>query len=130
MKVSELCRQAQVSKALVRHYESLGLIYSRPVQAGSRQYRDFPDETVRRLQLIRQGQAIGFTLKDIAPLLDAFMAKEMSRGEALQVLLEQKRRIEDVIECALQTHRQISEKIDHLHQKPSGGCFSEDNKKG
>ncbi len=49
----------------IRYYERLGLI-ARPRSAGG--YRVYPDETVRRLQFVRNAQKLGFSLKEIASL--------------------------------------------------------------
>ena len=63
MRIGELCRQAGVSKELVRHYESLGLISSSPVQAGSRVYREFDEQALNRLYLIQKAKKYGFNAK-------------------------------------------------------------------
>lgn len=49
MRIGELCNEAGVSKELVRHYESLGLISSLPIQAGSRTYREFDEHALNGL---------------------------------------------------------------------------------
>ena len=89
MRIGELCRQAGVSKELVRHYESLGLISSSSVQAGSRVYREFDEQALNRLYLVQKAKNMGLTLKQIKPLLDAFLNYDMSDTEAISILLKQ-----------------------------------------
>lgn len=89
MRIGELCKRANVSKELVRHYESLGLIYSSEMAAGSRYYRQFNDETLVRLSLISVGKKIGLTLREIKPLLDAYLGEELSKKEIVFTLKEQ-----------------------------------------
>ena len=49
----------------IRYYERVGLI-ARPRSAGG--YRVYPDETVRRIQFVRNAQKLGFSLKEIGDL--------------------------------------------------------------
>ena len=51
----------------VRFYERKALVAD-PRKNGVG-YRDYPAEAVRRVRFIRQAQALGFTLKEIADLL-------------------------------------------------------------
>ena len=59
---------AKVSVETIRFYERKGLIDqpSKPLHAG---FRIYPDETVRRIQFIRQAQEIGYSLREISELL-------------------------------------------------------------
>jgi MerR family transcriptional regulator, copper efflux regulator len=67
--IGRAAREAGVHVETIRYYERLGLI-ARPravsKEAGS--YRVYPDETVRRLQFVRNAQKLGFSLKEIAEL--------------------------------------------------------------
>ncbi|MGB1239210.1 MAG: MerR family transcriptional regulator [Pseudomonadales bacterium] len=123
MRISELCQRGGTSKALVRHYESLGLLHSTSQAAGSRHYRDFPEESLRRLELIAAGKEIGLTLKQIQPLLDAFLTRDMTREEALAVLDQQLRQIEQVLISAARTKALIEHRIEEVKAKPTSQCF-------
>ena len=63
--ISRAAREAGVHVETIRYYERLGLI-ARP--RASQGYRDYPEETVRRLRFIRNAQQLGFSLKEIAQL--------------------------------------------------------------
>jgi Hg(II)-responsive transcriptional regulator len=65
--IGALARRAGVGVETVRFYERRGLV-RRPPRPGSG-FRAYPEETVARLRFIRQAQALGFTLKEIADLL-------------------------------------------------------------
>jgi MerR family transcriptional regulator, copper efflux regulator len=62
-----LCDVASVTRGQLRVYEAAGLIA--PPQRTASGYRDYPPDTVQRLQAIRQLKDIGFTLAEIALLL-------------------------------------------------------------
>lgn len=57
-----------VSTDTLRHYERKGVL-PRP-RRRSNGYREYPPETVERLKLIRRALAIGFTLDELAAILN------------------------------------------------------------
>lgn len=63
MLIGELIQRTGVTKDTVRLYERKGFINSVPVQAGSREYRDYPEETVATIQAIRQARLYGVSLQ-------------------------------------------------------------------
>ncbi len=63
MQIGQVAAQAGVSVQTVRLYERLGLI-AQAVRRPSG-YREYPATVVQRIQAIKQGQALGFTLKEI-----------------------------------------------------------------
>jgi MerR family mercuric resistance operon transcriptional regulator len=52
----------------IRFYERRGLIAQPPKPAASG-FRRYPEETVARIRFIRQGQELGFSLREIGELL-------------------------------------------------------------
>lgn len=83
--IGKLADQAGVSVETVRYYQRLGLI-SEP-EKPRQGYRHYPLDTVSRLAFIKRAQQLGFTLGEIAELLD------MGRGSCDEVRgrAEQKR---------------------------------------
>ena len=69
MKIGEIAHQAGVTVDTVRFYERVG-VFPAPARTSSG-YRDFTADTVERIQLTRQLQAIGFTLSDAVDALAA-----------------------------------------------------------
>lgn len=126
MQIGELCKKADVSKELVRHYESLGLIVSGTTQAGSRTYRSFSPDSIERLRLIKKGKAIGLSLKQIQPLLDAFLNQKMSDKEAIDILTQQSQYIDSVIERANEMKSLISIHLSKVKSNKAGSCKSLD----
>lgn len=122
MRIGEFCRQAGVSKELVRHYESLGLISSSPVQAGSRVYREFNEQALNRLYLIQKAKNMGLTLKQIKPLLDAFLNYDMSDTEAISILLKQSEHMDEIIQQAQDVKNLIQDQIDKIEGKVERHC--------
>lgn len=67
VKIGEVARAAGVSTTAIRYYESLGLIGA-PERTASG-YRDYPEATVDRLDFVRQAQATGLSLDEIASIM-------------------------------------------------------------
>lgn len=86
MLIGELVRQTGLSKDGIRYYEQLGLIHSSPKEAGSRIYRDYHSDTIKRIELIECGKRAGFTLKEIQPLLSLFLNGEMDKSQKDKIL--------------------------------------------
>ena len=67
MRSGELARAGGVNIETLRYYERRGLLAEPPRLASG--YREYPPEALSRLQLIKQAQALGLTLGEIAGLL-------------------------------------------------------------
>ncbi len=68
MTISKAARAAGVGIETIRFYERNGLIEQPPKPAFGG-FRVYPAETVRRVRFIRQGQDLGFSLREIEELL-------------------------------------------------------------
>lgn len=113
MLIGELVQKSGLSKDTLRHYEALGLIKSTPVQAGTRSYRDFGEDTLERLSMISYGKLMGATLKQMAPFIDRILSGEASEEErrmVLQgVLAEVEKRIADLETARAELNRMIAD---------------------
>lgn len=89
MKIGEVATQAGVTVDTVRYYERIGVLP--PAARMASGYRDYQPETVERIHLTRELQAIGFTLSDAVNALaahDAGGATCESERWRLQVVLD------------------------------------------
>src|SRR5713226_9186530 len=73
--ISRLAEAAGVELSTIRYYERRGLV--RPDARRSSGYREYTNESVRRVRFIRHAQALGFTLEEIAGLLRLRIAPGM-----------------------------------------------------
>lgn len=69
MLISELSQKTGVSKGTLRFYEKAGLLNSAN-KRGENNYRNYDDEDVSRLEFIKHGKALGFTLSEIRKAMD------------------------------------------------------------
>ena len=68
MTIGNAAGAAGVGIETIRFYERNGLIEQPPKPAGGG-FRVYPADTVRRVRFIRQGQELGFSLRQIGELL-------------------------------------------------------------
>lgn len=66
--IGRLARTVGVNVETVRYYQRLGLVRepARPVSG----YRVYPRETIGRIHFIKRAQGLGFSLREIARLLE------------------------------------------------------------
>lgn len=69
MRIGELAKQSGVGVETVRFYEQKGLV-TQPPRPATGGYREYPTDAVRRIRFIRSAQRLGFSLDEVADLLD------------------------------------------------------------
>ena len=84
MKIGELGEQCGVTAKTIRYYESIGLL-EEPGRTPSG-YRDYGDGAVERLRFIRDAQATGLTLGEIASVLELKGAGERSCAHTMALV--------------------------------------------
>lgn len=53
MLIGELAKATGTTKDTIRHYDQMGLLISTERQAGSRSYKDYSQDNIERLDMIR-----------------------------------------------------------------------------
>jgi DNA-binding transcriptional MerR regulator len=119
MLINEIARIAGMSKDGIRHYEEMGLITSSARQAGSRIYRDYDVAVLETIEQVRQAQRLGFSLKEIGPLLKAHGSGGITLEETVSFLedrltvIHEKQtelcEVEDFISKKLERYRRMVE---------------------
>jgi DNA-binding transcriptional MerR regulator len=81
MLIGELVAQAGVSRDTIRYYERMGLLRAEGRPSPFNNYKSYPATTVVRLTLISRAKALGFTLTEIAEVLDLWANQELPATE-------------------------------------------------
>ena len=68
MKIGEIARRTHVATKTIRYYEDIGLLPEPAREPNG--YRAYEEDTIDRLQFIRDAQATGLTLSEIGSILD------------------------------------------------------------
>lgn len=119
--IGQVAKQTQVNVETVRYYERRGLIPDPPRRDSG--YRMYSPEVVKRIQFIKRAQDLGFSLKEIAELLDLRVEPQTSRGEVKQRAITKIADIERRIE-GLQGMKRALRKLTATCQgeQNSGSC--------
>lgn len=72
MQIRELAARSGLAADTLRFYERSGLLDGRHVVRAANGYRSYTSAAVERVAQIRQAQAAGFTLREVAEVLAAF----------------------------------------------------------
>ena len=95
MWISEAAQQAGVNVQTIRYYERRGLLPSPPRRRSG--YRELRTDTVRRVRFIKRAQELGFSLDEIAELLQLRVAKPRNRVRVRAVAERRVQQIEQKI---------------------------------
>jgi len=114
--IGGLARLAGVPTSTVRYYERTGLL-PRPARNASN-YRLYRDDDVDRVRFIKAAQATGFTLEDVADLLEPSSCHKVQgriedRLAEVSARMKDLRRVQRILKAALATC--------HEHE-PTGRC--------
>lgn len=82
MRIGRLAEASGVSRDTLRYYEKQGLIRA---DRWPNAYRDYPEGMVEMVRMLRQGQALGFSLKEVGALVKG-LGGGLSQMEVEQLL--------------------------------------------
>ncbi|SRR6266536_1350372 len=119
MWMSEAADRAGVNVQTIRYYERRGLLPS-PARRRSG-YREFPSDTVPRIRFIKRAQDLGFSLDDIAELLQLRTDRVRNRGRVCAVAERRLHQVEDKM-AKLVALRQALQTL--IHRCQSGAALA------
>lgn len=110
MKTKQVIEKTGVDRETLRFYEAQGLLPQVPRESSG--YRDYPEQTVPRLEFVSKAKRAGFTLTEIKSLIDLQQKKgpcRSSRDAAKAKREEIKKKISALKEMDTILKRFISE---------------------
>jgi DNA-binding transcriptional MerR regulator len=123
LRVSEVAEAAGVNKETLRYYERRGLLGQPDRSPGG--HRLYPAQAVSTLRVIKAAQRLGFTLDEVAQLLEAGRPRGRDRGLQAQArgkLLEIEQRIADLTTIRDNLSAAIDAGCDDLHVCATSNC--------
>lgn len=103
MLIHELAQRANLPIDTIRFYEKQGLLDHTHFSRRANNYRVYTDAAISRLRVICQGQAAGFSLREMRSLIQAWEQDElpMAQKEAIvrDKIEEINGRIQNLLEC-------------------------------
>jgi MerR family copper efflux transcriptional regulator len=110
MLINELAKRTGITAHTIRFYEKSGLIQGkRDEKVRSNNYFHYDEETVEKLELIKDAKSIGFTISEISNLMDAWYSNKMNKAEKLNVLKDKMQAINEKINQLIEMKQLIGE---------------------
>lgn len=98
MRVGEISKKTGLSKDTIRFYEKKGLLKVRRTPTPFNNYKEYSQENLKRLELIIKAKQFGFTLNEIADLLNLH---DLKLANCFTLQQKVKDKLEE-IECQIQ----------------------------
>lgn len=108
MKIHALAQRTGLTPPAIRFYEKKGLLDDRHVQRWENNYRDYCEEAVEHLLMIKKLQAAGFTLAELKEVIQADEANELPLTKKIELLLQKMQEIERKKDELEQVHTHLA----------------------
>ena len=76
MRIGELSRRTGFSRDAIRFYERQGLIAAQENREETNNYKSYPEDAVMTLEVVRDAQAAGLSIGDLAIFLSQLAAED------------------------------------------------------
>ncbi len=87
MLINELSKKTGLSPHTIRFYEKSGLIEGKQNEAvKSNNYFHYDEVTVEKLEFISDAKSVGFTIKEIGQMIDAWYKQKYTKEQKLEIL--------------------------------------------
>ncbi len=94
MLIKELEKKTGLTRHTIRFYEKQGFLESRSFRREENNYRNYSEDTVEYLKMLKAGQAAGFTLAELKGLINADEANELPLQKKVELLRQKIRDID------------------------------------
>ena len=85
--ISELSKKTGISAHTIRFYEKSGLIEGKQDESiKSNNYFHYDDVVVEKLEFINDAKSVGFTIKEIGQIIDAWYNKKYTKNQKIDIL--------------------------------------------
>lgn len=113
-------RLSNVSSKMVRHYESLGLLPE--VARTDNGYRQYTEADVRTLQFIRRGRDLGFSMAEIAELVDLWHNRKRASASVKRIAQKHVDELKQRIEAMQAMQRTLGALLKSCHGDDRPDC--------
>jgi MerR family Zn(II)-responsive transcriptional regulator of zntA len=119
MLINEISKITGISAHTIRFYEKSGLIEGkRDESIKSNNYFHYDEETIEKLEFISDAKSVGFTIREIGQIIDAWYNNKYTKEEKLSILDEKLLSLEQKLKEIKEMKNQIEEfKKDVLNDK-------------
>lgn len=123
LRINDVAKAAGVNRETLRYYERRGLLGQPDRSPGG--HRLYDDRAVQTLRIIKAAQRLGFTLEEVADLIEAGRRRGRDSGlqaRAHEKLLEVEARMADLAAIRDNLRAALDAGCDDLHQCATSDC--------
>ena len=118
--IGRAARLSQVSAKMIRHYESLGLLAR--VARTDNGYRQYSDADVRTLQFIKRGRNLGFSMAELAKLVDLWNNRKRASASVKRIAQKHVDELTQRIESMQAMQRTLASLLAHCQGDDRPDC--------
>jgi DNA-binding transcriptional MerR regulator len=108
MLINELSKKTGISTHTIRFYEKSGLIEGKQDETvKSNNYFHYDDITIEKLEFINDAKSVGFTIKEIGQIINAWYNKKYTKTHKLEILEEKLKSLEQKMKEIKEMKKQI-----------------------
>ena len=108
MLINELSKKTGISTHTIRFYEKSGLIKGRQDESiKSNNYYHYDEVAIEKLEFIIDAKSVGFTIKEIGQIIDAWYDKKYTKKQKLEILEDKLISLEQKMKEIKEMKRQI-----------------------
>lgn len=120
MNIGEVAKRSGTNAKTIRYYEQQGLLAA--ARRGENGYRVYDDDDVHRLSFIRRARSLGFSVKDVAALLDLYNNKSRASADVKSLASKHVDEIEQKIAELQDMRNTLSALISSCHGDDRPDC--------
>ena len=116
MLIGEIVNKTNLSRDTIRFYERKGLIKVNRTDSEWNNYKNYNEETLNKLFLIKKAKGFGFTLNEIAEILEMF-DRNIATCEIMAIKVKEKlKRIDEKIKDLNEMKIMIKDRIENVQE--------------
>ena len=124
MRIAELEQRTGVSRHTLRYYEKEGLLSE--VHRGGNNYRDYPEQAVDRVLMLRQMKTLGFSLSEIREVMQALRANSLNCDQGAKLVAHKREQVLARIEALQAMSKLLLGEQRRLEQSWAEQCASKE----
>lgn len=122
MKIHELAKKTGLTAPTIRFYEQEGLLDSRHVRRSENNYRDYSEEAIEYLRIIKEARSAGFALAELKGLNRHCHADDLDSLEVTVMLQHKMAEISEKIAALEHAQTYLASKLTEIHQREIDAC--------
>jgi Cu(I)-responsive transcriptional regulator len=120
LRIGEAAERSGMPPKTIRYYEDIGLIG--PADRLENSYRTYDENDVRKLRFVHQARGLGFSLKDVAALLQLYSDRDHASQEVKRLALRHVAELDAKIDQMKGIRKALADLADRCHGDDRPEC--------